>query len=49
MQNFNWIQGWLCAWMKLFEGLFQVLTLGLVYTNWGYWINRRISRYNQGG
>jgi hypothetical protein len=49
MQKFNWIQNWLCAWVKLLEGLFQVVTLGLIYTNWGYWINLKISYYKSKG
>lgn len=46
MGKFNWIQNWLCSWIKLLEGLFQVITLSLIYTNWMYWINLKISHYN---
>ena len=48
MQKFNWIQNWLCSWVKLLEGLFQVVTLGLISTNWQYWINLKISYYKSG-
>lgn len=43
MKKLNWIQNWLYWWVTLFEGLFQVLTLGLINTKWQYLFNLKVN------
>lgn len=41
----NWMR-WICSWADFIEGLFGILTLGLIKTTWAYQISLLIMKYN---